>query len=250
MGGMLLKNARRCTLPFLALLLMLGGLGACQGNKHPPLRLSLSSVDSADTMLYVIYDGLDSVWRDSLALRSEAPLELHPDTARLRGLFLCHDAYRRVYRYELRAGKWTLVPRLEPCLELDSLDSTSVYHLGGSDVRGKYRDMYELLRKGRVAVIFSSLEMKTHSRSERDSLLAHYPKDSLELVYLMLSSSDSAALGRLKRDSLDKKASAVFSDSLALVSRMRLVYGISRDPSPRVFIVDSLGRITDYPPKP
>lgn len=234
---------------FLLSCCLLGGLGACSGSKLPPLSLTLEQVDSTDSTLYLVYEGLDSVWRDSLPMPVGQALELHPDTARLSALMLCHDGYRRVYRYELHAGVWRSVglPERQPLP--DSLDSTALLGLGGKDARGKDKNLYELLGKGRVAVVFSSLDLGTHSRKERDSLLALYGKDSLCLIYMMLTPSDSAARSRLKRDSLDKQAEAIYTDTLGIVSRMRTSCGISRKPSPHIFIIDSLGQISPYQAK-
>lgn len=239
----------QCTLVTLALLSVLGGLGACSSNKLPSLSLNLEPTDSTDTVLHVTYEGKDSVWRDSMPLQAGKPILLQPDTSRLKAIFLSHEGYRKSYCYTLRGGAWTLTLGPPPALPLDTLDTVGIYQLSGVDARGKHRDMYELLRKGRVAVIFSSLALQTHHPADRDSLLKRFPKDSLELLYLMLTPSDSAALARLKHDTLDKKTAIVFSDTLSLVSRMRSIYGISRDPSPRIFIVDSLGQVMAYPPK-
>ncbi|MDO4707582.1 MAG: hypothetical protein Q4A61_04050 [Porphyromonadaceae bacterium] len=227
---------------------MFGGWGACSSDKLPSLSLDVEQADSTDTVLYVIYEGLDSVWLDSFPLPFDRPIELRPDTSRLRSVWVAHNDYLSIHRYELFGRQWVSHLLSSRSLPPDSLDTVGVYHLAGIDAEGKYRDMHELLgEKGRVALVFSSLDMKTHSRSERDSLVGHFPKDSLQIVYMMLTPSDSAALGRLRRDSLSNKAIVTYSDTLGLVSRMRLIYGIGRVAAPRIFIVDSVGAVKAYP---
>lgn len=240
----------QCALCATMVMAMLGGFVAgCSGSKSPALRCTIEPLDSTDSVLYIIYEGRDSVWRDSLPLPLGEPLELRPDTAGLLALFLAHGTrYEAVYRYTLRDGAWRLEPQMGGGLRPDTLDSAGIYQLSGQDARGKYRDMYGLLGKGRVAIIFSDLALETHSRAERDSLSARYPKDSLELVYMMLTPSDTAALSRLRRDTLERRADAVFSDTLGVVSRLRAIYGIERAPAPHIFIVDSLGRVSAYTP--
>lgn len=235
----------RIGIALLSCFALLAGFGACSQDRLPRLRLSLSPVDSTDSILYLIYEGRDTVWVDSMLITDGVPIELMPDTQGMHSIMLAHAGYTQAYRYELCEGLWQEVPMSYQAARVDSLDSLEVMNMAGLDAGGKYTDMYQLQRKGAVALIFSSLELSTHRRAERDSLLRSYPTDSLTLVYLMLTSSDSAALARLKRDSLDKK-SVAYSDSLGLVSRMRRVCGIERRVEPAIFVVDTLGRIKPY----
>lgn len=242
-------SSLRLVAPCLLLLSMLGGFGSCSKSKLPRLKIELSPIDSADTTLYLIYEGLDSVWVDSLPLEQAGFLELQPDTTRLRSLMLSHGAYTRVHRYELSSGVWQPAPMPSPTSAPDSIDTLALLQLSGVDARGKYQSIHDLRHRGAVALIFSSADLSTHSRTERDSLLRQYPKDSLHLVYMMLTPTDSAALSRLKRDSLERKA-IVYSDSLFLVSRMRASVGLERTHLGKIFIIDTLGRVRPYLPKP
>lgn len=206
--------------------------------QNPQLMLTLSPLDSLDTLARLIYWGAETRREDTIRLDSTQPIALYPDTVGLRHLLVVHAGGASAYYYALRSGQW--IDTLPPASPLPVGLSSEALPLDEADARGKYHTLEELVQPGRALLLFSDARLATHTRAERDSLRKVWGKDSVRFVYMMLSPSDSASLAQIKRDSLD---GVVYSDTLGMVSRLRRVYGLDRQRQAVCLLLDTLGRV-------
>ncbi|MDO4692876.1 MAG: hypothetical protein Q4A64_08395 [Porphyromonadaceae bacterium] len=213
-------------------------IGCTPKPKMPKLSLSFTAVDSTDTLARLSFWGAGREREDSLLFYSADSIYLYPDTAGIRHLVVTHGHDSLMQYYELTQGQWRVVA---PPKYISGQTPKSVPPIYGLDAKGKSHDIGELIKGGYTVVVFSSLDLRTHTRAERDSLRKQYGGDSLRLIYMMLSHSDSASLARIRRDTL---SGIVYSDTLSLVTLMRQAYGIDRAASPQQFLIDSLGKVS------
>lgn len=204
----------------------------------PRLSLSLVAADSTDTMARLSFWGRNTEREDSLYFYSADSIELYPDTTGIMHLVVAHAGDRLAQYYKLSQGQWSATA---PETYTPEQTPQEVLPISGIDTKGKSHDIADLIRRRYAVLVFSSLDLRTHSKAERDSLRKQYGGDSLQLIYMMLSLSDSASLARIKRDTL---SGIVYSDSLSLVTQMRKAYGIDRATSPKLFLIDSLGKVS------
>lgn len=222
-------NGVRCV----ALLLGLVSIGACTRSTStmPPLTLASGAEDDSLTLVRLV--GPHESRTDTLRPASGLT-ELYPDTTRYRLAYVLPQAGRGgVVCYRLVGGAWSAYT---PMPEGEGAVATTIQPIAGRDIEQRERHLGSLYRGGRLALVFSDLELRTLTRSERDSLRRMVRPDSLRFVYLYLTSSDSAARARSRTDSLQ---GTFFSDSAELVSRTRQLYGIERRGGRSIFLLDS-----------
>lgn len=207
---------------------------SCTTNSLPPLEVA-SGLPS-DSLAYVTFLG-DSTLSvcDTLVFGDEESV-LYPDTSLYNRAYLVYPQRDSVVYYAYKAGLWqTAEPERRP----DSLARQLPYYYM-RDTSGKYHS-HTVLSAGRtIAYSFASPAGLVLHRDSLRSLRMRYGGDSLLVVYLYLTPSDSTARRLVKRDTL---RGTVFSDSLGEVSRLREQLGIARSAEPHTFVVDSAQRI-------
>lgn len=207
-------------------------VGCKQRELYPPL--TLQRLDPSDSIAAVHLLGDESSAVDSVRLGADS-ITIHPDTTRYRALYVEHsDTLKTLRHYILSRGVWH---ECDPEPKLDAL-TVSAPSISGRDASGREHYISGWHEKQRVAVVFSDVNLNTHTKAQRDSLRRLVRPDSLAFVYMMLTPSDSVARARIKQDTL---RGIIFSDTTGLVSRMRIAYGIERAVERTAFVLDSAG---------
>lgn len=205
-------------------------LVACSGTESKLPSLDVADIDLGDSIAIVMLSGSESSRVDTLRLDESTTIE--PDTTRYDKAWVVSANGAGVYYYRLVQGVWR---QMEP----DTVREAAVESV--QDIVGRESSGKDLVLSGeyqgrRLAIVFSGLDLSTHTRAERDSLRRMARPDSLQFVYMMLTPSDSAARARIRRDSL---SGLIFSDTLGVVSALRNSYGIDRKATRQIFLVDS-----------
>lgn len=207
---------------------------SCTTATLPPL--SVSSGLPSDSLAYITLLGDSTLSQmDTLSFGDEE-LVLYPDTSLYNRAYLVYPKQDSLVHYAYKAGVWQ---RAEPARRPDSLVRQLPYYYT-RDTSGKYQ-MHTSLGAGRyVAYCFASPRGAVLQPDSLRALRARYGGDSLRMVYLYLTPSDSAVRRLAKRDTL---RGTFFSDSLGEVSRLREQLGIARSPQVHTLVVDSTLRI-------
>lgn len=230
------RTIARATACALALSCLTPAFYSCGGEHSPFPALVVEQTSPSDSLALVRLIGADASTTDTLRLTDDA-VTLYPDTNRYREAYIITlgDSARIAY-LRLIGGVWTT----DDPQHRKTVAPTTPELFEGRDIDQREQSLARLYRRGRLALVFSDLELGTLSSSERDSLRRAARPDSLHFVYLFLSSSDSAARQQVRQDTL---RGTFFSDSIGLVSRVRQLYGLERVPTRVAFVLDSTAHI-------
>lgn len=209
---------------------------ACSTSSLPPL--TIASGLPSDSLGYITLLGDSTLSQQDTLVFGDKESTLYPDTSLYNRAYMIYPQRDSIVYYAYRSGQWQVA---KPERLADTIAKKLPHHYI-RDTSGKYYAPNELSSGRRVAYLFATPQGAVLHRDSLRALRSRHGGDSLRLVYLYLSPSDSTVRRLAKRDSL---RGTFISDSLGEVSRLRAELGIARSAAQHTFVVDSVQRIIE-----